>query len=269
MSQEQIVAMVDKLATRMKEHPEDPTGWRLLARAYASMGRFGESVAAFNEAAARAPADAPLLTDWADALAMQNQSLQGEASKLVARALALDPKYPKALALAATAALERKDYGGAIDEWRKLKLEFPPGGEEAKQIDAMIAEADAARNGAMTSASVDASAITGRVSLDPKLRDRVGAGDTLFIFARAVNGPRMPLAVVRTAANELPRDFRLDDSMAMTPAARLSAAGQVIVEARVSKSGSATPVPGDLQGTSAAVKPGAHDVSIAIDDVVR
>lgn len=269
MSQEQIVAMVDKLATRMKEHPEDPTGWRLLARAYASMGRFGESVAAFNEAAARAPADAPLLTDWADALAMQNQSLQGEASKLVARALALDPNYPKALALAATAALERKDYGGAIDEWRKLKLEFPPGGEEAKQIDAMIAEADAARNGAMTSASVDASAITGRVSLDPKLRDRVGAGDTLFIFARAVNGPRMPLAVVRTAANELPRDFRLDDSMAMTPAARLSAAGQVIVEARVSKSGSATPVPGDLQGTSAAVKPGAHDVSIAIDDVVR
>ena len=269
MSQEQIVAMVDKLATRMKEHPEDPTGWRLLARAYASMGRFGESVAAFNEAAARAPADAPLLTDWADALAMQNQSLQGEASKLVARALALDPKYPKALALAATAALERKDYGGAIDEWRKLKLEFPPGGEEAKQIDAMIAEADAARNGAMTSASVDASAITGRVSLDPKLRDRVGAGDTLFIFARAVNGPRMPLAVVRTAANELPRDFRLDDSMAMTPAARLSAAGQVIVEARVSKSGSATPAPGDLQGTSAAVRPGAHDVSIAIDDVVR
>ena len=269
MSQEQIVAMVDKLATRMKEHPEDPTGWRLLARAYASMARFGESVAAFNEAAARAPADAPLLTDWADALAMQNQSLQGEASKLVARALALDPKYPKALALAATAALERKDYGGAIDEWRKLKLEFPPGGEEAKQIDAMIAEADAARGGAMKSASVDPSAITGRVSLDPKLRDRVGAGDTLFIFARAVDGPRMPLAVVRAAANELPRDFRLDDSMAMTPAARLSAAGQVIVEARVSKSGSATPVPGDLQGTSATVKPGAHDVSIAIDDVVR
>jgi cytochrome c-type biogenesis protein CcmH len=74
---------------------------------------------------------------------------------------------------------------------------------------------------------------------------------------------------VRTTASDLPRDFRLDDSMAMTPAARLSAAGQVIVEARVSKSGSATPAPGDLRGTSAAVKPGAHDVSIAIDDIVR
>ena len=308
MSQEQIVAMVDKLATRMKEHPEDPTGWRLLARAYASMGRFGEAVAAFNEAAARAPADAPLLADWADALAMQNRSLQGEPSKLVARALAIDPKYPKALALAATAALERKDYSGAIDEWRKLKMEFPPGGEETKQIDAMIAEAEAARSGApmspplaaarganvasaaaptssatsganvasgsatgdaRRSSSVDASAITGRVSLAPKLRDRVGADDTLFIFARAVDGPRMPLAVVRTTVSDLPRDFRLDDSMAMTPAARLSAAGQVIVEARVSKSGSATPAPGDLRGTSAAVEPGAHDVSIAIDDIVR
>jgi cytochrome c-type biogenesis protein CcmH len=269
MSQEQIVAMVDKLATRMKEHPEDPTGWRLLARAYASMGRFGEAVAAFNEAAARAPADAHLLADWADALAMQNRSLQGEPSKLVARALAIDPKYPKALALAATAALERKDYSGAIAEWRKLKMEFPPGGEETKQIDAMIAEAEAASSGAPKAASVDASAITGRVSLAPKLRDRVGADDTLFIFARAVDGPRMPLAVVRTTASDLPRDFRLDDSMAMTPAARLSAAGQVIVEARVSKSGSATPAPGDLRGTSAAVKPGAHDVSIAIDDIVR
>ena len=269
MSQEQIVAMVDKLATRMKEHPEDPTGWRLLARAYASMGRFGEAVAAFNEAAARAPADAHLLADWADALAMQNRSLQGEPSKLVARALAIDPKYPKALALAATAALERKDYSAAIDEWRKLKMEFPPGGEETKQIDAMIAEAEAASSGAPKVASIDASAITGRVSLAPKLRDRVGADDTLFIFARAVDGPRMPLAVVRTTASSLPRDFRLDDSMAMTPAARLSAAGRVIVEARVSKSGSATPAPGDLRGTSAAVKPGAHDVSIAIDDIVR
>jgi cytochrome c-type biogenesis protein CcmH len=293
LSQEQIVAMVDKLATRMKEHPEDPTGWRLLARAYASMGRFPESVAAFGEAAARAPADAPLLADWADALAMEKQSLQGEPSKLVERALLLDTHHPKALLLAATAALERKDYEGAIDQWRQLKRELPPGSDEAKQVDAMIAEADAARRGAPTAptaptasggrdaatagapgeamkpASVEASAITGRVFVDPKLRERVGANDALFIFARAVNGPRMPLAVVRASAGELPRDFRLDDSMAMTPAARLSRANAVIVEARISKSGSATPAPGDLQGKSATVKPGARDVSIAIDDIVR
>ena len=295
MSPEQVIAMVDKLAARMKEHPEDPTGWSLLARSYAALGRFPDAVAAYAQAAARGPADASLLADWADALAMQTQSLQGEPSKLVARALEIDPKLPKALSLAATAALERKDYAGAIDEWRKLKVQFPPGSEEAKEIDAMIAEAGAAQRGAPTpppdaaaatglaaappaapspanveaAKNADASAISGRVSLDPQLRERVAANDTLFIFARAVNGPRMPLAVQRTTAGELPRDFRLDDSMAMTPAARLSGATDVVVEARVSKSGSATPSPGDLQGKSAPVKPGAHDVLIVINDVVR
>lgn len=114
-----------------------------------------------------------------------------------------------------------------------------------------------------------ASAITGRVSVDPRLRDHVAASDTLFIFARAVNGPRMPLAVIRTTASPLPHDFTLDDSMAMSPGARLSGASEVVVEARISKSGSATPSPGDLQGKSAVVKQGAQDVSVVIDDVVR
>jgi cytochrome c-type biogenesis protein CcmH len=286
MTQEQVVAMVDKLAARMKEHPEDPTGWRLLARAYAALGRFPD-VAAFREAAARGPVDAALLADWADALAMENGSLQGEPSKLVAQALAIDPRQAKALSLAATAALERKDYDAAIDEWRKLKAQFPAGSEETKEIDAMIAEADAARRGAPTPAlatrpsttvppatpstpsAAESSAITGRVTLDPKLRDRVGANDALFIFARAANGPRMPLAVVRATAGTLPHEFRLDDSMAMAPNARLSGATDVIVEARISKTGNAMPSAGDLQGTSGEVKPGTHDVSIVIDSVVQ
>jgi cytochrome c-type biogenesis protein CcmH len=289
MSPEQVVAMVDKLAARMKEHPEDPTGWRLLARAYAALGRFPDAIDAFKEAAEHGPPDATLLADWADALAMHNQSLQGEPSQLIARALAIDPRQPKALSLAATAALERKDYGVAIDEWRKLKAQFPPGSDEVNEIDAMIAEAAAARQGgamslgakskdnaapaevagAATSANAAATVIAGRVALDPKLRDRVAPGDTLFVFARAVNGPRMPLAVLRTTAGELPRTFKLDDSMAMAPAVRLSGASQVVVEARISKSGSATPSPGDLEGKSDVVKPGARDVSIVIDSLVR
>ena len=285
MTQEQVVAMVDKLAARMNEHPEDPTGWKLLARANAALGRFPEATAAFKEAAVRGSPDAGLYADWADALAMQNRSLQGEPSQLVGKALALDPQQPKALSLAATAALERKDYAAAIDEWRKLKVQFPPASEEAKQIDAMIAEADAARRGVpmpalsppaiarggapSTSApNAESSAITGRVALDPKLRDRVAASDTLFIFARAANGPRMPLAVERTTAGTLPHDFRLDDSMAMAPNARLSTASDVVVEARISKTGSAMPSAGDLQGTSAVVKPGTHDLSLEIDTVV-
>lgn len=149
----------------------------------------------------------------------------------------------------------------------------------------MIAEADAARHNAPTTATsasagspaartqstptnVD-SAIEGRVTIDPKLQARVAATDTLFIFARAVDGPRMPLAVERTTAGAFPHAFRLDDSMAMAPGAALSNAGDVIVEARISKSGNATPTSGDLEGKSGVVKPGAQDVAIAIDNVVR
>ncbi|HET9668072.1 MAG TPA: c-type cytochrome biogenesis protein CcmI [Casimicrobiaceae bacterium] len=288
MSAEEIDELVGKLAARMKERPEDPKGWELLARTYAALGRFDESVAAYKEAAARGAPDASLYADWADAVAMRNQSLGGEASQLIAQALALDPNHPKALALAATAALQRKDYAGAIADWRKLKAQLPPQSDEAKSIDAMIAEADAAQRGEgkpsgeatpAASASVSAkaangspaenSAITGRVSLDPKLRDRVEAGETLFIYARPASGSRMPLAVLRLPASDLPHDFRLDDSLAMTPAAKLSTASEVIVEARISKTGSATPASGDLRGTSGPLAPGAHDVLIVINDVVR
>ena len=308
-SHDEIVAMVENLAARMKERPEDPTGWRLLARAYAAMGRFDESVAAFAQAATRGTEDASLLADWADALAMKQQSLQGEPARLIARALTLDPNHPKALSLAASAAFYRNDFDQAIAEWRKLQAQYAPGSDEAREVGAMIAEAEtakrggsaasagppnAAANAAPTAAAnaapaaaasgppniaanaatnadntAEASAITGSVSLDAKLRDRATAGDTLFIYARAPTGSRMPVAITRTTAGAWPREFRLDDSMAMTPAARLSNAPEVIVEARISKSGNATPAAGDLVGSSGAIKPGARGVSIVIADVVR
>ena len=292
LSHEELTTMVDKLAARMKEQPDDPTGWKLLARAYSAMGRYKDAIAAFGEASARSPQQDPaLLADWADALAMQKQTLQGEPAQLVARALSIDPRNQKALSLSASAALERKDYDTAVAEWRKLQAQFAPGSEEAKEVAAMIAEAEAAKGGGSslaagaasvasapanttppgsghTTSGVDASAVRVRVSLDPKLRDRVAAGDALFVFARAVGGSRMPLAVIRAQANELPRSFTLDDSMAMSPATRLSSAADVVVEARVSKSGSATPAPGDLRGISKETKPGGDEVSVVIDGVL-
>ena len=295
MSHEQITDMVDKLAQRMKEKPDDPTGWKLLARAYSALGRYPESVAAFAEASARSSQDDPvMLGDWADALAMQKQTLQGEPLQLVDRALALDPTNLKALSLSASAALERKDYETAIAQWRKVKAQFAPQSEEAKEAASMIAEAEAALRGGTAlaqgaapapaapnaatqpsaaapvgaPAGVDPSAVRVQVSLDPKLRDRVAAGDALFVFARAVNGSRMPLAVIRTKAGDLPRSFTLDDSMAMTPASKLSNAGDVVIEARVSKSGSATPASGDLRGASAQVRPGSGEVAVVIDGVL-
>ena len=110
--------------------------------------------------------------------------------------------------------------------------------------------------------------IAGRVDVAPVLSAKIAPDDTLFIFARAVDGPRMPLAVLRLSARELPKSFTLDDSMGMAPGARLSAAQAVVVEARVSKSGNALPQSGDLSGKSTTVKPGAADVKIVIDQVV-
>ena len=282
MSESQVIAMVEKLAAHMKEHPEDATGWKLLGRSYSAMGRFRESADAFREAAARSPADATLLAEWADALGMANgQSLAGEPTRLIQRALAIDANNSKALSLAASAALERNDYASAIESLEKLKPQFPPDSEQAKEIGQVIAQAKAAQAGGAPSAGaagaatptpqadVAAGAITGHVSLDPALAGRVAPGDTLYIFARAVDGPRMPLAAIKASADSLPRDFSLDDSTAMAASARLSTAREVIVEARISKSGLATPSPGDLRGVSAPVTPGTHGVSIVIGEVVR
>jgi cytochrome c-type biogenesis protein CcmH len=260
----QIEAMVEQLAARMKSHPDDPKGWTLLGRSYAVLGRFRESADAYRQAAALAPSDAAILAEWADSLAMANgQTLEGEPSRLIDRALAIDPNNPKALALAGSAAAERRDYAAAIADWRKLKSQLQPGSGPEKEVDQMIAQAQAAQ------ADLAASTITGRVSLGPALKDRVVPAETLYIFARAAAGPRMPLAVLKESAGSLPKSFTLDDSMAMSPAARLSTAGKVIVEARISKSGSATPSPGDLRGASAPVEPGTHGVDIVIDEVVR
>ncbi|MDE2148070.1 MAG: c-type cytochrome biogenesis protein CcmI, partial [Burkholderiales bacterium] len=105
--------------------------------------------------------------------------------------------------------------------------------------------------------------------LAPALQSRVSPGDTLFVYARAANGPRMPLAILRKKAGDLPLDFSLDDSMAMSPAATLSSAAQVVVGARISKSGNAMPAPGDLEVLSEPVAVGTHGLKLQIDQVVR
>lgn len=110
--------------------------------------------------------------------------------------------------------------------------------------------------------------VAGRIELAPALSSKVAPGDTLYVFARARNGPRMPLAVWRTASGEWPRAFRLDDAMGMAGGPRLSSTDAVVVEARVSRSGNATPQPGDLTGPGVEAKLGAQDVRIVLDRAV-
>jgi cytochrome c-type biogenesis protein CcmH len=267
----EVVALIDSLARRMRANPVDPRGWALLGRSYAALGRYEDSARAFAQAAARAPDDPTILADYADTLSMVQGTLQGKAGELVDRALAIDPHNHKALALAATAAAERRDFDGALARWRALAALLPAGGDPAREVAQAIADVerqrDAARSSAAASPPAAGRAVSGDVSIAPELAARASPGDTVFIFARAVEGPRMPLAVMRTTVSALPMAFTLDDSMAMAPGATISSATKVVVEARVSKRGSADPASGDLVGKSSPVTPGSTNIHVRIDAV--
>lgn len=281
MTEPEVVSMVERLAQRMKEDPSDPQGWLLLGRSWSALQRYRESADAYAEAVKRMPGNADALADWADAFAMaQGRKLAGKPTEIIGQALAADPTHPKSLALAASAAMERGDDKAAVRYWQALLAVVPPGSEDAQGIAATIAQlggtpspapltSAAARPSPQPSAAAPAaSRITGRVEIAPALASRIPPDATLFVYARAAQGSRMPLAILRRTARELPLEFALDDSMAMAPGATISSAREVVVEARVSASGSATAASGDLSGVSAAVAPGASGLRITIDRVV-
>ena len=310
MSDKQILAMVDKLAEKMAQNPGDPKGWILLARSQNALGRHAEAAAAYARATALLPKDAQLFADYADATVMVQQGrFDGKPQALIKTALKLDPNNLKALALAGTAELRLGNRAGSLVYWNKLKGLVVKGSDDEKQVQAIIAEVELGRvplapvaspvaNAASlptvplatpapastasappqavapptapaTTATTGAS-LTGKVMLAPDVAAKLSAGDTLFVFARAKEGPRMPLAVMRIPApkaNEFPVAFNLTDAMAMAPGMNLSSFPQVVIEARISKSGNAQLQPGDISGISDAVKTSARDVMVTLSKV--
>lgn len=271
LTMQDVEAMVERLAERLEREPDDLEGWRMLGRSYSMLERFAEAANAYARAAARAPRDAQLLADLADALAMaRGRNLAGEPEELVLRALQIDPGNLKALALAGTAAFTRGDYAGAAGHWQRMLPLLPADSEDVRALQANIdeARAKAGEKKGPAQKKAAARALSGTVSLSPKLAAQASPEDTVFIFARAAEGPAMPLAAVRKKVRELPLRFTLDDSMAMNPQAKLSAHPKVVVVARISKSGSPAAQRGDLEGRSAAVASDARAVALVIDAVV-
>jgi cytochrome c-type biogenesis protein CcmH len=279
---EQIEAMVSAFAARLEAVPAaetpDPKAWEMLARSYAAMQKFTEANKAYKRAVELNPGNAQIMADHADVIAMlQGQSMLGEPTRLFERALVLDPNNLKALALAGSAAYEKKDFAKAFQYWTKAQGLAPPGGEFAKGLASSIEEARlASGQQAVAPSATDKSAptpvaatanIQGVVSLSPALKARVAPDDTVFIFARASQGPRMPLAILKRKASELPITFTLDDSTAMADELKLSRFELVIVGARVSKTGNAIPQSGDLIGQSSPVKAGGKKLTLTIDGV--
>lgn len=293
MSDQQILAMVDSLARKMAENPGDPKGWILLARSQNALGRFPEAAQAFERAAQLQPGDAQLLADYADVTAMLQQGrFEGKPQALIKQALQADANNMKALALAGTAEIKAGNRDAALKHWQKLQSLVAKDSNDYREIENIIADVKSGK--AMLAAKANAAAanaqsqnpapavvannaaapagngrVTGRIMLDPALLAKVAPGDTLFVFARAVNGPKMPLAVLRVPVpKQWPLPFELTDAMAMAPGMTLSSFPQVTIDARISKAGNAQPQPGDLSGQSAPVAPRAADVAVTISRVL-
>lgn len=283
MSFEQIGASADKLAAHMAANPDDGEGWAMLARSHNVLGRYEQAAAAYKEAVSRLPPDAQLMADYADALAMSRGGrLAGKPLEIIRLALKTDPSNLKALALAGTEAYERKSFAEAVKYWEKVVQLAPADSEFARSIGTSLEEARALAAGRPPVTALPqimparsesplppaSGTISGSVSLRPELAARVKADDTVFIFARAENGSRMPLAILSRKAGELPLRFVLDDTNGMSPDMRLSRAAAVKVFARISRSGNASAQSGDLEGASGPVKPGSQGLQIDIDKVL-
>ncbi len=276
---QEVEAMVAKLAARLEQKPDDGNGWALLARSYLVMKRPKEAVAAYERATAILKDNADLLADYADALALlQDRHIDGKSLQMVERALTIDPAQWKALAMAGSAAFERKDYKKAVAYWEKLQSRAEPGSEfareiaanleEARQLGGIKAVAAPAAKPSSGATSPSAASVEGSVTLNGKFADKAAPTDAVFVFARAAQGPRMPLAVMRMQVKDLPAKFHLDDSLAMSTEMKLSKFSNIVIGARISKSADATPQSGDLQATVRGAKLGDKNIAIVIDSVV-
>jgi cytochrome c-type biogenesis protein CcmH len=251
-----INAMVEKLAQKMAQNPQDPQGWIMLARSYKVLKRYPDAISALRKARAMLGDEPQTLLQLADVIAMQNGgSLLGEPTELVANALALDANNDMGLWLYGLANAEEGKFGEAIDNWKKLQTHYKTNDADYTEVQKLIDQAKEALGEKVESAKDETtpSSSSGKslhlaVALDDKFKSAVSAEDYVFIYAQPAQGGKMPLAVVKKQVKDLPIDITLDDSMAMMPNMTISSVANVQVSARVSKSGNASPQSGEPIG---------------------
>ncbi len=256
-----VKAMVAGLAERLKQQPDDPEGWLMLGRSYKYMQQYDKAAEAFAQAHRLMGDQTDLLLQYADSLAMaQKGSLKGKASELILKAVKQSPDNQTALWLAGMAKAEAGDYAEALQYWQKLQKMFPPESKSYQEVTNLIVQIQGQQPGLQAreeavvtqdeNRKIDKPAeVQIKVNLSQQLQDKASPEDTVFIYAQAMNGPKMPLAIVKKKVKNLPLTVTLSDQQAMTPMMKLSSFEQVKLIARISKSGSAIPQPGDLIGS--------------------
>ncbi len=261
--QHSLDQLITRLAERMKSEPNNIDGWLMLGRSYMSVKRFGQATSAYAQAYRLNNKNPEIMLFYADAMAMnQGGRITGRPLELINEALAIQPNNLKALWLLGMSQAESGNYQGAIQSWQTLLPLLKGDDRSTNEVKRLIALAHQ-KLGTSAPATTTTSAVPAqpaqtataakasikvRVEMDPALAGTYKPTDTLFIYARALQGPPMPLAAVRKQASELPLEVTLDESMAMMPAMSLSQFPQVRVSARISSSGNAARQPGDLIG---------------------
>jgi cytochrome c-type biogenesis protein CcmH len=282
----EIQRMVADMAAKLEKEPENYTGWAMLGRSYKFLNRHAEAVRAYARTGPMLDTSAELLVDYADSLAAAKQGFTPEVLALLDKALKLEPTNLQGLWLRGTAFYEEGRYEKAITDWALLLKALPADSEEARVIKANIEEArdlqsksgKSGKSGvtegspggtdktAASTAAASKASIAGRVEVAANLAAKVPAGATLMVIARPTDGSRMPVGVF-IEKGSLPANFTLDETTAMSPDNPLSKHKELVVEARLSRSGQAMPESGDLYSAPQTVKLGSQNVRLKIDQV--
>ena len=237
-----IEEMTARLEAVVQSDPKSAESWYFLGRTYMAQERAGDAAVAFERAVEVAGREPELLGQWAQALYFAGDKQWSEQLQaLTDEALQADPTEVTSLGLLGIAAYEAGQFQQAIDRWQQLVAALPPEDPSRLTIQGGI---DRAREqlGAPAAEAAPAAgqSLTVRVALAAELQARVQPGDAVFVFARAVSGPPMPLAVKRLSVADLPAEVSLSDSDAMMPQLKISGFEQVQLLARISRSGNAT-----------------------------
>lgn len=280
-SDEELPSVQDMMAAlveRLKENPEDPEGWYLLGRTYMAMENYQEAAFAFDKVNQLVEKQPSVMLALADALAMSaDGDMQGRPAELIREAVILAPNDQTALWLAGMVEDQLGNHLQALQHWRQLKGMLADNPDSLQRVEMLIAGSErkmAAAGEAVPAPASPQPAATGtsisaRITLSTELATQAQPEESLFVYARTLEGPRMPLAAVRLKVADLPATVKLEDGQAMVPGMNLSSARQVVVGARISRSGNAIASSGDLLGEVSPVKVGGSQViELEINSVI-